>query len=382
VTPFWHPVSALFAVDPPMPATTRLVRMLLAAGPAQVRYVGDRMAPSVPSGSVVRLAPAAGSATKEGEAVAARVGGALDLARVCARRGTLLLLRGDAEPGGGAWVEQNEVVGRAILPPSLPSAPARAWRRARLDLAEAWRGRCDAGPGDPAHTVLDKYEAQAPFYAAEEGAVDPSLLRRAGEAFPRGGRILVAGSGAGGEAFALAAAGWPVRGVDFSPAMVSAARRRALELGLDVSFVEADLRHHQETEGSLAGVLFTYDVYSFLPRPADRLLLLRRAAGWLGPGGSVLLSARRVRGLWPRIVLTVQWLSHRGRSPWGASHTRWISPAGEMHRSFVQLFPARQLRREWSLAGFRSEGWRGGHVRLVPSGSPAGSRSATAVRTA
>jgi SAM-dependent methyltransferase len=159
-----------------------------------------------------------------------------------------------------------------------------------------------------------------------------------------------------------------VTGVDFAPAMVEAARREAARRGVAAEFREADLRRVDEASGSLAAVHFTYDVYSFLPSREDRIALLRRMRGWLEPGGVILLSARRVRGGWARLVLLAQALSTRRGSPrtWGASHTRWLDPSGGLHRSFVQVFGERMIRREVDAAGLEAENWEGGHVLLRP----------------
>jgi hypothetical protein len=88
-------------------------------------------------------------------------------------------------------------------------------------------------------------------------------------------------------------------------------------------------------------------------------------ATWLAPGGAILLSARRARGIWARVLLTVQWLAGGGRGTWGASHTRWISMRGDLRRSFVQVFSARALAREARAAGLRQAGWEAGHGRLT-----------------
>ena len=102
---------------------------------------------------------------------------------------------------------------------------------------------------------------------------------------------------------------------------------------------------------------------------ADGEALLRRMATWLAPEGAMLLSARRATGAWARATLTVQWLAGRGRRSWGASHTRWLSVRGDLHRSFVMVFSAGALRREWTAAGWQAEGWQGGHGLFTVTGA-------------
>src|SRR5262249_7184303 len=144
-----------------------------------------------------------------------------------------------------------------------------------------------------------KYETQAPFYAGAEGTdIEESLRLWILREIPKGRRILVAGSGTGRECFALARQGYEVSGVDFSPAMVDRARQEAQRLGLPVQFHAADLRAHRAPAASLGAVIFTYEVYSFLPRTAQRIRLLSDMRAWLEPGGKIFLSARRRRGLY------------------------------------------------------------------------------------
>jgi SAM-dependent methyltransferase len=347
--------------EPPVMASVHALRLMLRAGPLEVRYAGDRMAPALGHGDLLRVGPLQ-EPIRPGAVVLAPVEGAPDLLRVARLEEERVLLRGDADPAPGSWVERASLLGTADLPARRPLPVLRRLRRAGMDVREACTRRAESGDGAD---VRSKYDAQAPFYAASGARVETALLDRARLAFSPGGRVLVAGSGVGTECFALAAAGYEVCGLDFAPAMVAAARSEAARRALHVRFEEADLRAHHEPAGSLAGILFTYEVYSFIAEREERVSLLRRMAAWLAPGGAILLSARRARGGWARLVLTLQWLAEAGRAPWGASHTRWISVRGEMHRSFVQVFSARALAREVRAAGLREAEWQGGHARLT-----------------
>jgi SAM-dependent methyltransferase len=310
----------------------------------------------------------AGEAPQVGEAVLACPGGIPDLLRVVARFPRDLRLAADADPGAPCVVTHDEVIGRALLPPARPRTRTGRWlRRLLLDQREAWTGRAAAG-ADAAQSVRDKYEAQAPFYAhaASAADLDPRLLERVRQAVSPPGRILVVGSGTGRECFALAAAGYDVLGIDFSPAMVSEAARECARRGLSPSFDCADIRELTLPDHSLAAALFTYDVYSFLPGSGARRDVLRRIRSWLAPTGRLFLSARRVRSAYERAILSEQWLSRRGDCEWGASHTRWIGPDGTLHRAFVQLLTERSLAAEAHAAGFRILCWEGGHGLLQP----------------
>lgn len=63
--PNWHPISAVLLNDPPVMAGAAALRLLLRAGPITLRYAGDRMAPAVRHGQVVRVhSPTGGGGRK------------------------------------------------------------------------------------------------------------------------------------------------------------------------------------------------------------------------------------------------------------------------------------------------------------------------------
>lgn len=148
--------------------------------------------------------------------------------------------------------------------------------------------------------------------------------------------------------------------------MIDAARKDAVARGLDIPFHVSDLRTHDEPGGSFAAVLFTFDVYSFIPRSDVRIGILRKIGQWIAPEGVVFLSARRVQRAYDRWILTLQWGAGRFRDEWGKSHSRWISSAGGIQRSFVHVFTDSRLRAEARRAGFVMNGWQEGHALLRP----------------
>lgn len=363
----WHPISSVLIENPPCLATRELVRMLLGGGELDLVYAGDRMWPAVAHGRRIRVSAAGDEPLRPGSVVLAAVSGIPDLLRVEALAGDRVRLAADADPGAPVEIAREEILARTELPLRRVGALGRARRRLTLELREA--GHDERSTEDPALSVQRKYEYQAPFYSRAPGAdLEPGLLARVEAGVVRGGRILVVGSGAGRECFALAAAGWQVHGIDFSPAMVEHATREAQRRGLNVAFDVGDIRGHREPPGSLSAVLFTYDVYSFIPA-ADRVAVLELMRTWLAPRGVVFLSARRVHSLYERCILTLQWWAHRshGKRPWGESHTRWVGGDGTLRRSFVHVFGRRRLRREIRDAGFRCAPWIAGHAALRPS---------------
>ncbi len=122
---------------------------------------------------------------------------------------------------------------------------------------------------------------------------DPSdvLAAELGETPP--GRALDLACGAGRNALWLAERGWQVTGVDFSDTALALARRAARERGVDVDWVQADVRSYRPEPAAydLVVVLFLH-----LP-PAQRRELLARAAAALAPGGRMLVLGHDVDNL-------------------------------------------------------------------------------------
>jgi hypothetical protein len=370
VKPFWHPLSTLVVPGLGCYASPNLIRMILAAGDnAELLYCGDRMQPALRSGRPVPIEPIDAGKAEPGMALVIVSQGVPDLLRLTAlRENGMLVLQGDADPNEITEIEQGAVLARALLPSRQPPHGLRLLRRLRLDLAEAWSGSADElGGNDPAESIRHKYDSQAPYYSGSaSGSIDPLLLDRIAASVERGGRLLVVGSGSGMECCALHKAGYHVSGVDFSPAMVQNAQRMAREMNMDIVFTQADIREHSEPAGALAAILFTYDVYSFLPLAAERVALLRRMASWLAPGGAFLVSARLVRRAYERLLLSLLWMRAGSLEPaaWGKAHTRYLTPDGALHRSFVHYFTLRRLHSEARAAGLVASAFRGGHFEL------------------
>ncbi len=369
--PFWHPLSSLHLKDLPTYAPPGLLRMFLSkAGQLELLYTGDRMWPSVTHGQTVRITPVPDGPLARGLAVIACPDGIPDLLRLVEVSGYEAQLASDAVPGEKFMVKREDILAIVDLTRKMTWPLTKVLRRMWIDLKEAATVRLDATL-DQAESVRRKYDAQAPFYAhIVDRDIDPRLLKLISDHVAPGGRILVAGSGNGYDCFALARRGFKPVGIDFAPAIVEVARKEARQRHLDVEFQLTDLRTHVESMQSISAVLFTYDVYSFLPNASDRIRLLKKMLTWLIPEGVIFLSARMARRSWERIILTTQWLNgaRSSNGAWGDSHTRWVSPDGILQRSFVHLFTESSLRKEVSQAGLIMDKWEESHTILRARG--------------
>lgn len=108
---------------------------------------------------------------------------------------------------------------------------------------------------------------------------NPYLAREAGDLVP--GTALDAGCGAGAEALWLAARGWQVTAVDISSEALAHAAER--DPGERVRWVEADLGVWEP--GAAFDLVTTHYAHPAMPQ----LDFYDRVAGWVAPGGTLLL---------------------------------------------------------------------------------------------
>ena len=107
------------------------------------------------------------------------------------------------------------------------------------------------------------------------------------------GRALDLACGAGRNAVWLAEHGWAVTGADFSDVALAAAAQLAGERGVDVEWVEADLRAWEPPASA-----FDLVVVLYLQLPAEeRRVVLARAAAAVAPGGTLLVVGHDLENL-------------------------------------------------------------------------------------
>ncbi|UAL32115.1 class I SAM-dependent methyltransferase [Nocardioides rotundus] len=115
-----------------------------------------------------------------------------------------------------------------------------------------------------------------PHLVAEVAALDP-------------GTALEAGAGAGAEAIWLAGRGWRVTAADISAEALGRARDRARSAGGEdrITWVEADLSAWEPEERF--DLVTTHYAHPSIPQ----LAFYARLAGWVAPGGSLLVVGHR-----------------------------------------------------------------------------------------
>ncbi len=103
-------------------------------------------------------------------------------------------------------------------------------------------------------------------------------------------------------------------GIEWSPAMVAIARRRAAELGLAVDLSVGDAMQLPFPDASFDTVVSTYAMCCI----PDEVAALRESARVLKPGGSLLLADHVVSTAWP--IRTIQRLLDRITVPGQGEH--------------------------------------------------------------
>jgi ubiquinone/menaquinone biosynthesis C-methylase UbiE len=116
-------------------------------------------------------------------------------------------------------------------------------------------------------------------------------------------------------------------GIDWSPAMLDIARRRADELHQSVELAEGDARALPFPDASFDTVVSTFSLCAV---PDDRQAIAEMARV-LRPGGRLLLADHVASTLWP--LWTVQWLLERATIPVAGEHflrrpLSHVAPAG------------------------------------------------------
>lgn len=150
---------------------------------------------------------------------------------------------------------------------SEPTTPAEFWEARYADSDRVWSGRVNQALADVAATLTP-------------------------------GRALDLGCGEGGDAVWLAQHGWQVTGVDLSATAVARGREAASAAGLSedrLELIAADLSTWRSDDVyDLVTASFLHSWPVLIPREE----ILRRATGFVAPGGHLLVVAHAAAPPW------------------------------------------------------------------------------------
>lgn len=189
---------------------------------------------------------------------------------------------------------------------------------------------------------------------------------------PPGAAVLDLACGTGRHALEFARRGFRVTGVDRTVRYLETARRGARDEGLDVEFVQADMRR-VTGHGEFDIVLSLFSSLGYFEDADDDLRVLRNAHRSLKPGGRFLLElmgkevlARdfRPRGWYRRTNAPEYLLEERSiRDGWGWIENHWIVIRATGPKAFtfrMRLYSGAELDTALRAAGFADVRLHGG----------------------
>ncbi len=170
--------------------------------------------------------------------------------------------------------------------------------------------------------------------------------------------------GPGRHCLELARRGFPVTGVDRTARYLELARRRATDAGLDIEFLQADMRAFKRPK-HFGFALNLFSSFGYFEELNDDLQVLRNLHESLRPGGKLLMEmlgkeplCRNFREkLWHHRPDTQHYLLQETsiRSGWDWVDNRWTLIRGGDHKVFsfgMRLWSGAELSRALREAGF------------------------------
>ena len=180
---------------------------------------------------------------------------------------------------------------------------------------------------------------------------------------PPGAAILDLGCGPGRHSLEFAKRGYRVTGVDRTAVYLGRARAQADEQGLDIEWVQADMREFRR-DRAFDGVVSLLTSFGYFEDPADDWRVLSNIVASLKPCGVLVLDLMSKEVL-ARIFRERDWheepdgtilLEQRQvAADWGRLDVRWIVLLGRErreHRFSLRLFSAAELQGGLREAGF------------------------------
>ena len=133
-------------------------------------------------------------------------------------------------------------------------------------------------------------------------------------------RVLDLACGSGRHAISMARRGYrDVTGVDLSPTLLEEAEQDAARLGLNIRFVESDMRELPDEQFDLVANLFTS--FGYFEKDDDNLAVIRSVADHLRPGGWFVIDFFNSRWVRTHLVAHDERLLDGGMR---LEQTRWI----------------------------------------------------------
>ncbi len=122
-----------------------------------------------------------------------------------------------------------------------------------------------------------------------------------------GARVLDLSCGFGRHSVELAQRGFQVTGLDLSPQLLGHAREAAKAAGVQVTWIEADMREIPAPPRSYDAVISMFSSFGLLGTDEEELQVARAMARALAPGGRALISTVN------REIMLRRWMSMRWR---------------------------------------------------------------------
>lgn len=179
-----------------------------------------------------------------------------------------------------------------------------------------------------------------------------------------GAAVLDLCCGPGRHCLEFARRGFRVTGVDRTARYLDLARTRAADQGLDIEFVQADMRHFKRSE-HFDFAVNVFSSFGYFEDRNDDLQVLRNLHESLKPGGKLLMEllgreplCRDFRARdWHHRPNSEEYLLEEAsiRSGWEWVENRWTVIRGGEHRVFtfgVRLYSGTELARALRVAGF------------------------------
>ena len=165
--------------------------------------------------------------------------------------------------------------------------------------------------------VIACYQGNLALWRSEE-----VLVRRF---FPREGKLLDLGCGAGRTSIPLTILGFEVVGIDISSSMLKAAILEAERLNLKIDFQEMDAKSLDFADRSFDCALYSFNGLDHIPGYNGKLEVLREVFRVLKPGAPFIFSSHRI---------------------WSPFHLRKLVLSG-LKMSIGRLLGLNTLEREW-----------------------------------